>query len=252
MSSGGDDDDDEMGVGGGKAWGPGSPRVGFGTPAQTNPKGLRANFGKTPSEKYENKEGQNKDEGRGSSPMEGRKGAQNKCRVWIKGPERKLTKPVLKGLCDRVLGCINTGRNEANKFTPKELIFNSEMHLSLIFADEVDAEEFVRVCMYVCMSVAILAQVISPSKLKLRLAGGVILFRFGGFGAMSQRSRSPVRPRQNEESEESTLNSIYQKIEQQSSKIEQQSIQMDKMMAMMAISQGTQEGLKQQMGELGG
>ena len=138
----GGDDDVDMGGGGNGAGGSGSPRVGYGTPSRTNPRELGAKFWKTPDVMFENKEGHNKGEGEGSNPKPQKKGVQNKCRLWIKGYERKLTKAGLKAQSDFVLGCANAGLSDEESFSPKQLIFNSEMASSFVFETGEDAEAF--------------------------------------------------------------------------------------------------------------
>ena len=140
--SAGKSDDVEMGDGGNGARSSGSPRAGYGTPALTNPKEPSAKFWETPNGMFENKEGLNKGGGVGSNPKPQKKGVQNKCRLWIKGYERKLTKAVLKTQSDLVLACVNAGPNDGELYSPKELIFNNEMASSIVFDDERDAEAF--------------------------------------------------------------------------------------------------------------
>ena len=110
--SAGRDDDVDMGGGGSDAGSSGFPRAGYGTPSQTNPKELGAKFWETPNGMFENKEGHNKGGGVGSNPKPQKKGVQSKCRFWIKGHGRKLTKAVLKAQSDLVLACVNAGLND--------------------------------------------------------------------------------------------------------------------------------------------
>ena len=48
----------------------------------------------------------------------------------------------MKAQYDRILGCINEGLSESEKFNPKELIFDNEMALSVVFERSEDAEKF--------------------------------------------------------------------------------------------------------------
>ena len=97
-------------------------------------------FWETPNDMFENKVGFNQGGGVGSNPKPQKKGVQNKCRLWIKGYERKLTKAVLKTQSDLVLACVNAGLNGDEPYSPKELIFKNEMASSLVFDGERDAE----------------------------------------------------------------------------------------------------------------